>query len=350
MTGTEYYQAIEQHLRNSRKLIVVCSPRARDSDYVNDEIRRFAAFRGAENIIPVIIDGLPNNEVSLNEQSKNAFPEALCEVLQIPLAVDYREFNPDRDKIQKGAHAGSWYMLLSNLYGVSRSEIEQRDRRRQLRQRNITIVIVSGVIATLATLAGIAWWQRGEAIRQSEIAMKNLDDALLGYAGLAHIELGSGDLYCADYDLRYMLRLAKPLPVDASFALLWATFADYFARLGDGYVKKAEFSRADESYQIAMRILDHLLQTAATRADDIEWKRFFTLYSDERNMRWPGLLYVLMSPDGRPTVVTQWRIRLKELEDKRVNLPVTQQDKATGHRSHDDHRDLADLCDVKRRR
>src|SRR5258708_36225657 len=39
-TGTEYYQAVGRHLQGSRKLIVICSPNARASEFVNDEIQR----------------------------------------------------------------------------------------------------------------------------------------------------------------------------------------------------------------------------------------------------------------------------------------------------------------------
>jgi len=40
-TGTEYYQAVGRHLQGSRQLIIICSPNARASSFVNDEIQRF---------------------------------------------------------------------------------------------------------------------------------------------------------------------------------------------------------------------------------------------------------------------------------------------------------------------
>src|SRR5215467_9343317 len=63
LTGTEYTSAIQRHLKTSRKLIVICSPAARRSAYVNDEIRMFAQSSGAENIIPILFAGIPNNEI-----------------------------------------------------------------------------------------------------------------------------------------------------------------------------------------------------------------------------------------------------------------------------------------------
>lgn len=41
-TGTDYFAAIQKHLAGARKLIVICSPDAAASPYVDDEIERFA--------------------------------------------------------------------------------------------------------------------------------------------------------------------------------------------------------------------------------------------------------------------------------------------------------------------
>ncbi len=69
ITGTDYYQSVERHLKDSRKLIVICSPNTRKSSiderrgvrYVDDEIRRFAAVKSVSDIVPVLLSGVPNN-------------------------------------------------------------------------------------------------------------------------------------------------------------------------------------------------------------------------------------------------------------------------------------------------
>lgn len=171
MTGVEYFQSIERQIQNSAKLIVICSPAARQSPYVNDEIRRFAQAKGAENIIPLIVSGIPNNEAKPEQTADLAFPEALCEVLEMPLDVSYLGFDPGKDKVDKGAFTNSWYTLLANLYKLSRSEIEQRDLKRRLRRRNIAIAIISGVMICLALLAAYAWWQKTLADERGKIAL-----------------------------------------------------------------------------------------------------------------------------------------------------------------------------------
>ena len=170
LTGVEYHQSIARALRDSRKLVLLCSPHSRASSFVNDEIRQFTATRGAENVIPLLIDGLPNNEASPEQQALQAFPDALCAAMQMPLAGDYRNFDVRRDKLNKGSFHGCWYTLLANLLELSRSEIEQRDQKRAAQQRAITIGIVGGVIVLLTIAFVVTLFAQREAVRQRDQA------------------------------------------------------------------------------------------------------------------------------------------------------------------------------------
>ncbi len=79
LIGTDYYKSIDDHLGDSAKLIVVCSHNARKSEFVNDEIHRFSKLNSSTNIIPIIIDGIPNNEAKEGQEEQKAFSDALCE-------------------------------------------------------------------------------------------------------------------------------------------------------------------------------------------------------------------------------------------------------------------------------
>src|SRR6202035_3642069 len=48
-------------LEASQFLIVICSPNAARSKYVDEEIRRFKALGRAARVIPVIVDGEPGD-------------------------------------------------------------------------------------------------------------------------------------------------------------------------------------------------------------------------------------------------------------------------------------------------
>lgn len=172
MTGVEYDKAIQDKIQKSAKLIVICSPAARQkSEYINDEIRRFVQAKGAENIIPLMAAGIPNNEAKPEQAAEMAFPAALCQVQKMPLAADYRDFDPHKDKVNKGEFSNSWYNLLANLYGRSREEIEQRDHKRQLRRRNIITAISFGLLLIFAVIAAYAWLQKSVAETRGKIAL-----------------------------------------------------------------------------------------------------------------------------------------------------------------------------------
>lgn len=169
-TGTEYNQSLKDHLNNSAYLIVICSPDARKSRYVSDEIRLFADIHGTQKIIPLLHSGIPNNEAAKEQENFMAFPEALCELLKMPLSADYRGFDFGKDKINKGSFKGPWFTLLSNIYGLSRSEIEQREWHRKKRKRLTWASAIAAIIISLTVAFIIALVNYYRAEKQKNIA------------------------------------------------------------------------------------------------------------------------------------------------------------------------------------
>ena len=111
-TGVEYSQSLRKHLENSKKMLVICSPNARVSEFVNEEILLFAEMKGPEHIIPVLLSGIPNNEAYSHEHEKHkAFPQSLTEVMRMPLAASFIDFDTNQTKLNKGVYEGSWYTV-----------------------------------------------------------------------------------------------------------------------------------------------------------------------------------------------------------------------------------------------
>ena len=168
----DYFQNLENNLKVSAKLIVICSPAARASQYVNDEIQRFAQSRGAAHIVPILFAGIPNNEAKPGQEQEMAFPEALCKVMQMPLAVNYLNFKVGKDKVSKGIYADAWYTTLANVYEISRSEIEQREKRRRIRARRILFSTLTASVAVLSVLLVFALVSRNQAVNERKEADK----------------------------------------------------------------------------------------------------------------------------------------------------------------------------------
>lgn len=171
-TGPDYQASLRRHLQESAKLIVVCSPAAHQSQYVDDEIQQFIKAKGVDHLVPVLFSGVPNNQAKPGQEAELAFPKALCEALGMPLAADYRGFNPLEDTVNKGRFEDAWFKTLADLYGKSRDQIEQREERRQIHRRNFTLALISLVISLVF---GPVWiWQKGYNLDQGMLKIQSL--------------------------------------------------------------------------------------------------------------------------------------------------------------------------------
>lgn len=174
LTGTDYYDAIQETLASSRKLVLVCSPHARASGFVDDEVRRFLAVRGPEHVIPVLAEGIPDNEATPDTQDQRAFPPSLLEAMELPLATSWLGFDASVDRVDRGRFEGAWYTLLANVLDRSREAVEERTRKREQRRRRVAASIVAGVVVSLAALSVWALFERGEARSAQAVAESRL--------------------------------------------------------------------------------------------------------------------------------------------------------------------------------
>jgi len=164
-TSAELGAEIERALAESENMIVLCSPAAARSRWVNEEIRRFCALGRAERVFCVIVPSAEGDGV--------VFPPGLSEFLAAraandgasavePLAADLR---PSGD----GRHDGL-LKLIAGLLGLRFDDLRRREQAR--RQRRLVVITAASVAASivLAGLAGFAVLARQEAERQRTIA------------------------------------------------------------------------------------------------------------------------------------------------------------------------------------
>lgn len=166
--GTEYEEFIEAQLRHSRKLIVICSPAARRDKDVNDKVRRFMEQKGVENIIPLIVDGLPNDRVEEEHDEVKAFPESLCREKNNPYSQDYTDFDLKESQFHRGAYEKEWYTLLSRIYDIDRTAIAQLDRNRRFQEKRRKLLAGLTIFILAVSLIIYQSWKSSarEAARQ----------------------------------------------------------------------------------------------------------------------------------------------------------------------------------------
>ncbi len=172
--GTSLIDALDQ----SRTLVVICSPHAAKSHWVNEEIIYFKKTGGSDRIFCLIVSGEPNATEKGNPELE-CFPPAIRFAVNSageltgtrvePIAADARSGNDARkDCLLK---------LIAGILGVGFDELKQRELQRQLR-RWISVTVSAVILAAIAvTLTIVAVAARNEAKRQKVIADNNFQES-----------------------------------------------------------------------------------------------------------------------------------------------------------------------------
>ena len=156
--------AILKGLKQSRFLIVLCSPNSAKSKWVNKEIEDFIALHPKNHlrILALILNGEPNaTSHPRADHARECFPPALRSPLE-PLAGDLRK---DGDGKERG-----FIKILAGIAQLDFDELYRRHERAAARRRLVLGTITGLVLAGFALLTTLAVLGRIEADQQREIA------------------------------------------------------------------------------------------------------------------------------------------------------------------------------------
>ena len=145
LAGNQLHSAIQQELEASKYLIVICSPNAAKSKYVNDEIETFIQMGRSEYIIPFIVDG----EVNSSNPCIECFPPALLDMLH---SGDKRNELRGINLMTNGKHQ-ALVDIVATMLGVRRDVLWNRYKARQIKQR-----IALATMAIFAMIFGLFYW------------------------------------------------------------------------------------------------------------------------------------------------------------------------------------------------
>jgi tetratricopeptide (TPR) repeat protein len=151
---------IREALTDSTTLIVICSPAAARSRWVNAEIEAFQAGGRADKVLCFVVAGVPGS----TDPEQACFPPALLQahadkgVPYEPLAADARREGDGRER--------AFLKLVAGLLGVGYDSLARREaQRRNRRLTAITLASLSGMGIALA-LAATAYVARNDAQRR----------------------------------------------------------------------------------------------------------------------------------------------------------------------------------------
>ncbi|MDO8707065.1 TIR domain-containing protein [Pseudomonas sp.] len=163
-------EKIDQALKLSRYLIVICSPNAAASHWVAEEIKTFKSLGREDRILCLIVDGEPN----ATDKPNCGLPECFPEAIRFRLGAN-RELTAERaEPVAGDARDGkdgktdAKLKILAGLIGVGFDELKQRDKQRQFWRR--VQLSLGGV--SLVILIGAIWqWQEQEKSRLAKLGL-----------------------------------------------------------------------------------------------------------------------------------------------------------------------------------
>ena len=149
--SVDLHEQVRTALAQSASLIVLCSPTARGSRWVAEEISHFRRIHPDRPVLAALLGGDPGD----------AFPDALIEGGREPIAADFRKGGDGKIARLK---------LVAGLTGVGLDELVQREAQRQLRRVTAitTLAVLSALILAALLIAALS--ARNEAERQRQQA------------------------------------------------------------------------------------------------------------------------------------------------------------------------------------
>jgi len=151
---------INNALRQSRYLIVICSPHAAVSRWVNEEIIYFKSLGREDRVLCLIVEGEPNASDKPESGKLECFPPGvrfrvdaegrLTDQPTEPIAADARKEGDGKRNAK--------LKLAAGLLGVNYNDLKQREKWRAVRRR-AALVLAAGAI-----IGAAGWWvlQKGE--------------------------------------------------------------------------------------------------------------------------------------------------------------------------------------------
>lgn len=265
-SASDLGNTVKQALSESENMIVVCSPDAVASQWVNEEIRYFASLGRQSQVFCVIVDGDPASI----DSATTCFPAALAEIgLQEPLAADIRKW-------ADGKHL-SRLKLVSGMLGLPLDQLRRRDL--QKRQRAWALAAVASIAVAAVLVTAVTEWiiaqQRrdsGESLVAYKLnELRTMLNVVDDPANLSRLKA---------WDQQELARLISEVGEEEN-AL--TSSAMELRELGIGYWRKEELGQAMEKFQESWVLL-----AETYRRDRNDLETFFELGQAEY---WIGLIY-----------------------------------------------------------
>src|SRR5215469_3789312 len=157
---------VNEAIQRSDNMIVICSPRATASRWVNEEVLAFKRLSRQGRIFCLIVDGEPNASNLPGRAAEECFVPALRKHLDADGALSDRNAEPIAADARPGkdGKTNAKLKLIAGLLDVGFDTLKQREQHRRMR-RMVAITAVALVVMALTTALAIdALIQRHAAV------------------------------------------------------------------------------------------------------------------------------------------------------------------------------------------
>jgi tetratricopeptide (TPR) repeat protein len=160
-TATDLSTEITAALQESMFLIVLCSPAAAASTWVNEEVRAFKRMHGESRVRAIIVDGQP----FAADPTRECFPGALRFRVGVDGVVSDVPAEPMAADLRPGGDGKKYAVskLVAGLTGTRLDELVQRESHRRSRRLRALAAGLAALVILFAGLALEAWRQRNVA-------------------------------------------------------------------------------------------------------------------------------------------------------------------------------------------
>lgn len=207
LTTSSLADSLDEALRSSKFLIVICSKRLPLSEWCNKEVKQFISMNGVDRVIPVLIEGEPQDSFphALKDykiETVSETGETIVETKEI-LAAELRpaevldpdfmgyealeKSNPTKlEQLTKDATAllkTEKYRIMAAILGVSYGDLKQRDKERRQKQLLISSAIACALLLFFGIFMFNAYQNENRAKIQtiqdkSKMMMNNAEDLI----------------------------------------------------------------------------------------------------------------------------------------------------------------------------
>ncbi len=262
-SATDLSRKVNEALAQSANLIVICSPRAAASRWVNEEVLAFKQLGRDERIFCLIVDGEPDASDLPGRVADECFVAALRYRLGADGALSDKRTEPVAADVRPGkdGKANARLKLIAGVLDIGLDTLKRRELQRRIRRMTALASLAVIVMAITTALAVTAVIARNAAERRQRQA-EELIDFMLGDLNDKLAQVSRLDIMASvdDHAMRYFQSLPTTDVTDGTLIQRARTLQ----KIGSVQLDQGHLPAAMEAYQAALK-LSAALAAAAPR-------------------------------------------------------------------------------------